>query len=122
MAPYSLGTNKPNEMDVVNIQPPHQTAVTISGDQVEDLDLRVTAAPNPSAAEVTFTYSPKTGGTARLSVYNPAGKQIWQSGLVSQHRISWPGTDSTGRRIASGTYYYRLQAGSCLASGKIQLR
>ena len=37
------------------------------------------------------------------------------------HRATWNGRDEFGRDVASGVYYYRLQADDFLAVGKMTL-
>ena len=37
------------------------------------------------------------------------------------HTYQWDGTDDSGRRLASGTYYYRVDSDQQTATGKMML-
>jgi hypothetical protein len=73
-------------------------------------------APNPfsNTTEITF-FSPKRGDV-KLEVFNMNGELI--STLVNgnveagRRSVIWNGTDEKGNAVASGTYTYRLTAGS----------
>jgi hypothetical protein len=73
-------------------------------------------APNPfsNTTEITF-FSPKRGD-ARLEVFNMNGdlvRTLVNSSIeAGQHSVIWNGTDEKGTAVASGTYTYRLTAGS----------
>ncbi len=71
--------------------------------------------PNPFNPSTTIRYDvPAGGGSVALRVYDLSGSLVrtlvdtWQLG--GQKTVSWDGTDSRGRRVASGVYTYRLEA------------
>jgi flagellar hook assembly protein FlgD len=59
-----------------------------------------------------------------LTVYNIAGQTVREfsgrdaSGHVT---VAWDGRDNSGRSVASGMYFYRLQAGQFTDSKKMTL-
>jgi flagellar hook assembly protein FlgD len=58
-----------------------------------------------------------------IKVYNVRGQAV--RALVDAiqdaggHEVLWDGEDETGRRVASGTYFYRMKAGTFEATRKI---
>ncbi len=72
--------------------------------------------PNPFNPRTTITYELKQSLSVRLSVYSLDGRLVTQleDGLRSegQHQVNWNGLDARGMAVPSGTYFYRLQAGS----------
>jgi len=69
--------------------------------------------PNPfnPSTEISFALPSKT--RVSLNIYNILGREI--NSLLSEelpagdHRIAWDGTDSRGRQVSSGIYFYRLK-------------
>jgi hypothetical protein len=57
----------------------------------------------------------KPSHASRLVIYEVTGRMIWQhelSGLpVGTHEVFWNGTDDSGRHVANGTYFYRVENG-----------
>jgi hypothetical protein len=81
-------------------------------------------APNPvSGRSTTIRYALPRPGRVELAVYGVRGERIRT--LVSEfqaagHRsVVWNGRDDAGRRVPSGVYFYRLDAGSDRATRKI---
>lgn len=81
--------------------------------------------PNPFNPSTTIPYTVpgvKNGGRIFVSIviYDILGSEI--KTLIAQmqepgaYRIIWDGTDNAGRRVASGTYLYRLIAGGSVAT------
>jgi len=75
--------------------------------------------PNPfnPSTEITFALP---GGTAndvqvRLQIFDTRGRLVRtlvdDSRAPGQYSVSWHGRDDSGRVLASGVYYYRLEAG-----------
>jgi len=74
------------------------------------------AYPNPFNPSTTISYSLQHPSAVMLDIYNTRGQKVrsftaqhYQAGLFS---IVWDGKDHSGRKVPSGIYYYRLQAGS----------
>ncbi|MDI6839962.1 MAG: FlgD immunoglobulin-like domain containing protein [bacterium] len=62
---------------------------------------------------------------ANITVYNLLGQKIATlvSGEIeaSYHTVRWDGKDNSGNKLASGIYFYRLQAGDYTATKKMYL-
>jgi flagellar hook assembly protein FlgD len=72
--------------------------------------------PNPGGQSVTVAFSLETRAPTTLRVFDTSGRLIRtlldEPRGEGRHRIVWDGRDDTGRRMASGVYFYRLQSGS----------
>jgi hypothetical protein len=79
--------------------------------------------PNPFNAETTirFELSTEADGVS-LSIYDVVGRTVasfyWNGLPPGQHELVWNGNDDMGRPLASGVYFYRLEAGSLPAVTK----
>ena len=74
----------------------------------------------PSTTIATIEFETVAPGIVSLDVYDVSGRMVRsvvRSELPAQlHRLSWNGTDDAGRRMPSGTYFYRVQlAGDTIA-------
>ncbi len=72
--------------------------------------------PNPFNPSTSFRFTVPVGvSSATFSVYDIAGRVIWQqqlSGLApGKHETRWGGISSDGIAATSGVYFYRLTAG-----------
>lgn len=71
--------------------------------------------PNPFNPETTIKFALPEAQDVRLEIFNIRGQRVRT--LVSEgmaaghHTVIWNGTDQGGRNVASGTYFYRIQAG-----------
>ncbi len=81
--------------------------------------------PNPFNPMTTIKFDLPHSGHVKLSVYDVAGRLV--KTLVDEvkpaaaHSEVWMGTDRTGRRVASGTYYYVLQTEGYSSTHKMML-
>ena len=94
---------------------PQNTSSPSSG-----LDL-VTVYPNPSLASTRFLYALPVTERVTLRVFDVQGHlvatvldQVEQAGL---HSALWNGHDGSGRRVAAGIHFVRLEAG-----GQVKIR
>jgi subtilisin family serine protease len=87
--------------------------VTATGDLPLAFELQG-AAPNPFNPATTLRFSLPAAGHAELKLYDVQGRLVRT--LIDGHRaagqgqVRWDGRDRSGRRVASGTYYARLEA------------
>jgi len=111
----TIGSNDPDAP--VTVVPVTLTVTTVSA--VGDLPTRFAldaAYPNPFNPQTKIAFAVPAGGAhVRLDVFDVSGRLVKR--LVSgeleagRHAVTWSGDDRDGRRVASGTYFYRLSAG-----------
>jgi hypothetical protein len=81
--------------------------------------------PNPFNPETTIAYDLAAESDVRLEIYNVMGQLIRT--LVSdvqpagRYRVRWLGEDGSGRQVASGVYFYRVQANDFQSVKKLML-
>ncbi|HXS09763.1 MAG TPA: choice-of-anchor B family protein [Candidatus Krumholzibacteria bacterium] len=81
--------------------------------------------PNPFNPSTTISFLLNGRAHARLSIYDVNGQRV--ATLVDRdlpagaHQVAWDGTDARGARVASGVYYYRLDAGGQTATKQMVL-
>ncbi|MDZ7290475.1 MAG: clostripain-related cysteine peptidase [candidate division KSB1 bacterium] len=70
----------------------------------------------PFNPETMIRYTLPFAGEVNLAVYDLAGRRVAtvESGFKSagEHAVRWDGRDRAGQRVASGVYFYRLEATS----------
>jgi subtilisin family serine protease len=81
--------------------------------------------PNPFNPFTTISFRLKEASQVRLAVYDLLGREVnrlLDAQLpAGEHHIMWDGTAKNGQRVASGVYYYRLQAGQRVETRKMML-
>ena len=81
--------------------------------------------PNPFNPTTTIHFDLPKSTDVRLSVYELSGRRV--ASLVSgtmdagNHQVVWTGKDDTGRSVASGVYFYRLEAEQKIFTRKMVL-
>lgn len=81
--------------------------------------------PNPFNPSTTISFELTARAHARLFIYDINGARV--STLIDRelpagaHRVEWNGTNARGETVASGVYYYRLEAGSASATKQMVL-
>ena len=70
--------------------------------------------PNPFNSSTTIPFALPANGDVRLEIFDILGQRIRT--LVAQempaglHHVSWDGTDASGRHVAGGLFFFRLEA------------
>jgi hypothetical protein len=82
------------------------------------------SSPNPMGPDgtsIAFTVAEPTDVSVRI--YDAAGREV--ASLLDRSRqqgtvtLRWDGTDARGRRVASGVYFYRLDAGGATRTKRL---
>ena len=83
------------------------------------------AVPNPFNPTTALSYSLAQRGEATLTIYDVAGRAVRQLASGAQeagaHRVTWDGTDDSGRTVPAGVYFARLATEQALQSRKLTL-
>jgi len=111
---YGLGTNDPNNMDVVNIGPPYTTKVVVSGKKSERLGLQVRLDHRAGGQRVAFTLKNEPSSGVNLSLYDARGAQIW-----SDNSLTWNCETFSGAKAVPGSYFYTIKVGRETLNGKV---
>ncbi|KAA3604633.1 MAG: T9SS C-terminal target domain-containing protein [Calditrichaeota bacterium] len=81
--------------------------------------------PNPFNPSTTISYNLGDNVDVSLKIYNEKGEFVKE--LVNEnqskgsHSIDWNGTDSFGKEVSSGTYFYKIETESFTRSQKMIL-
>jgi hypothetical protein len=81
--------------------------------------------PNPFNPWTTIEFSLPEPSAVNLSIYSASGSCV--ASLVDdtmpagRSSVAWDGTDDRGRSVASGIYFYRLEAAGHVATRKMVL-
>jgi hypothetical protein len=71
--------------------------------------------PNPFNPSTMIYFGLPKAQEVRLAVYNVLGREVKEllNGYVEagRHSLEWNGADNAGKPVASGIYFYSLQAG-----------
>ena len=116
---------------------PHPLSIPSQApDRISDLTLSATRAklaegevlgvyPNPFNSQTVIRFALPHDGRTDLSIYNAQGQKIAdlvgadrQAGI---HTVHWDGKDAAGQGVASGVYFYRLQAREHVEVQKLML-
>lgn len=82
--------------------------------------------PNPFSrdAGTTIRYSVPGAARVRIRILDAAGRQVRsmeQDAKPGKNSVFWDGTDGNGRPVASGVYFYEMDAGGFSAERKMVL-
>jgi len=112
---YGLGTNDPNNMDVVRISPPWNTEIITNGNtNVNPRDIQVMT----QSAYTVFNYP---GTRASVEIFDIKGRKIWTY-KSSEKSIVWQNSDLSGGKVPSGIYLYQLKIENVVARGEIAVK
>jgi hypothetical protein len=82
--------------------------------------------PNPSAAGAEIRFALPRPADVELGIYDVTGalvRRLVQGAQPAGYRqVGWNGCDEFGRRVATGVYYCRFEAGDFVATQKLVVR
>jgi len=92
-------------------------------DNRPEASVKAGSYPNPFREETVIRFETEKESRVSLEIYNISGQLI--SRLLEArvgagiHEVRWDGSSSAGNRVAEGMYFYRLQAGNEIITGKL---
>ncbi len=81
--------------------------------------------PNPFIGSTEIEYGLPKDANVNISIYNILGQKV--ASLVDEnknagyHTVRWNGKDKSGKKLASGVYFYRLEIGNQIMTKKMYL-
>ena len=98
--------------------------ITLPGIQPEEYAL-YNNYPNPFNPQTTINYAIPIQTDISIVIYNLMGQEVlrWdeESAPAGYYEKIWYGVTQSGSSIASGVYFYRLQAGDFVQTRKMLL-
>ncbi len=84
------------------------------------------ASPNPFNPMTTIAFDLPRSLIVNLDIFDVAGRRVrsliqGQVMSAGSRAVVWNGQDNTGRRAATGVYFYRLRAGEFTGTGRMML-
>ncbi len=79
-------------------------------------------APNPFNAATNIQFNLPTNESYEITIYDTSGQRINSFrgiGTSGPNSVHWDGRDDDGSIVASGTFFYRLEAGKMRETGKM---
>ncbi|MDH3196794.1 MAG: T9SS type A sorting domain-containing protein [Candidatus Krumholzibacteria bacterium] len=100
-------------------------STTGAGDVVRYDDALMQNVPNPFNPTTAIRFSLAAPAHVRLAVYDVSGRRVRTLLDAPRgsgpHTAVWDGTNTSGRHVASGVYFYRLEAGRFSETRKMML-
>jgi len=96
------------------------TAVDIST-SVPATQLQIDVAPNPFSTAAVFTTRGAELGPAALRIFDVAGREValLRPSSPGELAVRWDGRNRSGKPVAAGTYFWRLDVQGSRAEGKL---
>jgi choice-of-anchor B domain-containing protein len=118
-------SDHPNGLYLFSVEG-HTGQVTAVGDDPDNRGLTLAQnRPNPFNPSTTISFELAARSRARLFIYDVHGARVRTlvDGNLSAgaHTADWNGTNDRGETVASGVYYYRLEAGDASATRRMVL-
>ncbi len=81
--------------------------------------------PNPFNPETKISYSLPKNGPVQIEVYNVKGQLIKtlenSQKATGDHNVNWNGTDTNGKPVPAGMYFYKMKVGKFSSTKKMVL-
>lgn len=117
--------NKPAEFDAAAaISPLNCTPPPVGvGETPSIAHARIWSSPNPFKASTNVEFSLDVPASLQVAIYAVDGSLVRvlakQSYPAGTNRVSWDGTDRTGKTVASGTYLARISGPGVSATARV---
>ncbi len=80
-----------------------------------DVRMAQTASPNPFSGSTRIAYRVPTAGPVTVEVMDVMGREVRalvrEDKAAGDYETVWDGVNAAGQQVASGTYFYRVDAG-----------
>lgn len=80
--------------------------------------------PNPTRGAIEMRYRSPSAAPVRMSIHDASGRQVHsieETAGAGEQSLSWDGRDESGRNVASGTYFVRIQSEGRIGTRSFQV-
>ena len=116
---FALVDGIPSKSIVINVK----DSVTVSvPPQRPSTEFIGSASPNPFTTSVQFRWFQPQSGRVALSIHDLSGRRVIDRPMtpgVGWHDFEWDGRSDSGKRLAAGVYFLRLNMGSRFWTSRI---
>jgi len=81
--------------------------------------------PNPFNPETVIEYDLPKSANVRVDIFNVLGQKVVtlvdSYGEAGSHQVTWNGTSESGSSVASGMYFYRIEADEFTETKKMMM-
>ncbi len=109
----------------LGIELPETTDAARPADAAGSAPIRAQNYPNPANPETQINYTLGVSDDVRIQIYNISGQLVrtYDIGYQRQgsYSVRWDGRHQNGQPVASGVYFYRIQAGEHALTNRIVL-
>ena len=81
---------------------------------ITPVTLNASNYPNPFNPETTISYDISQQGNVSVDIYNIKGQKVKsllnETQEAGQHKVMWQGDNETGKKVSSGTYFYKIKS------------
>jgi hypothetical protein len=113
---YGLNPRTPEDMSTESDNSPETVpvAATLVGNY-----------PNPFNPETAIFFNLQQPQNVKIDIFNTQGKKVKtlanSNFSAGEHQVIWNGTNQNGSNVASGVYFYKMQAGKYTSTKKMIL-
>ena len=81
--------------------------------------------PNPFNPTTTISFDKESVGNVLIEIFNIRGQRVRvlvdEEFFAGSHKVEWNGTDTSGRSVASGIYFYRMTTDEVIETKRMVL-
>jgi hypothetical protein len=117
-----------NDVELIGVEAADDMGRALKGDVFTQVIPKAFALkgnyPNPFNPTTNVAFALPEAGNVSLNIYNITGQLVWSHSSwygAGEHEITWHGKNSAGDDVASGIYFYNIQAGDKKATKKMVL-
>ncbi len=100
------------------------TEVAINSSPIQELEL-FGNYPNPFNSSTSLTFSIPARESILIDIFDISGRRVRNLAnrefVAGRHSVVWDGLDDANRAASSGTYFYKIKAGSEVKQGRMSL-
>ena len=122
--PIYLDDTTPAVLADIVLRPVALEEENVGSDDRDVVVTNLTNVPNPFQPRTAIQYRLEVDATVTVQIFDYRGRIVrtlveGEEQLAGLREIPWNGRDEDGKRVSSGVYFYRIQAGESAVARKM---